>query len=578
MPNPDSARLNRHWAGLLVEELVRNGITRFVLSPGSRSTPLVAAVAANPAARVRVHVDERGAAFAALGMARADARGAAWITTSGTAAANGLPAVVEASLEGLPLVLLTADRPPELRDAAANQAIDQVGLFGRHVRWQVDLPAPDPAIDPAYVLTTVDQAVHRARGTDPGPVHLNCMFREPLVPGPDEPDAAVETGPIAAWRASSAPYTRYAAVHVAVDAEPLAQDLAACARILIVAGRLSPDQAGPVRRLAERTGCPVVADVLSQLHLDPAAGVVRHADLLLARPDALPAPDAVLLVGRPPVSKRLGTWLAGLRPRVFAVVADGPSRVDPSHVATHRLASIGSACDGLAARVGARYPAAWFEPWLHADAAVEAELADALAGPDLSEPFVARAVARLSGPDRALVVASSMPVRDLDAFAGPRAKPLPVHANRGASGIDGTVATAAGVCEASGRPVTLLIGDLALLHDLNSLALLRGRPVVVVAVNNDGGGIFSFLPIAKHPDVFEPYFGTPHGLSFAHAAALYGLEYDAPTTAAAFEAAYRAACERPGPTLLEVRTDRRDNRAVHAALLDRAVRAAFGAP
>lgn len=619
----DPAYTNRRWADLLVEELVRCSVTWFVLSPGSRSTPLVAAIASNPRARSIVHVDERGAAFAALGIARATGRPAAWVTTSGTAAANGLPAAVEASNDGVPLILLTADRPPELRDSGANQAIGQVGLFGRSVRWQVDLPVPDPAVDEAYVLTTVDQAVYRATSNDPGPVHVNCMFREPLVPGPGVVDDGLRPASTAAWRASPAPYTAYAPQDPRPDCAALAAALGGSSKVLIVAGRLDPRQAPAVASLACETGWPVFADICSQLRLDPAPGVsiVRYADLLTASPEALPTPDAVLYFGRPIVSKRVAGWLAAVRPAVFAVIADTPARIDPFHAATHRLTGIEGVCRALVSAFGRRQDttpidgprdaseagmpdADWAAPWLAADRRAAAVLDARLSGEELSEPKLARLLSMRIPPDHALVLASSMPIRDMDLFGSVRfgfspadavaahatledsgpagAHPphaaqvaaagvrelgsVPVFANRGTSGIDGTIATAAGIAAGLDRPVTLVIGDLAFQHDLNSLALLRDRRVIVVLINNDGGGIFSFLPIAQHEDVFEPYFGTPHGLTFGPAAALYGLAYEAPTNVPAFEAAYSAACARDGSSVIEVRTERRSNRTLHADL------------
>lgn len=555
------------WADLLVEELVRCGVTFLVLAPGARSTPLVAAAVRNPRMRMQLHVDERGAAFFALGYARATGRPAAWLTTSGTAVANGLPAVVEASADGVPLVLLTADRPPELRDTAANQTIGQPTLFGPYVRWRVDLPVPDPAIDPAYVLTTVDQAVYRSTGVHPGPVHLNAMFRKPLEPASDPRRPGEALG---RWMESGSPYTRYAEPAVRPDPGSLVEDLRTARRPLIVAGRLTRPQADAVERLAGRTGWPVVADVLSQLRLGP-GGAVRHADLLAAHPARLPLPDAVIEVGRPGVSKRLRAFLGDAGARVRAVLADGPDRVDPDHRVTHRLQGIPDALDALAdapADVDPEWPRAW--PTL--DGRIAAGLDRWSERTALSEPALARHLAASLPAGQGLFVASSMPVRDLDAFAAPGERPVLVGANRGASGIDGTVASAAGFAAGLGAPVTLLIGDLALLHDLNALALVRDRAVTVVVVNNDGGGIFSFLPIAEHESVFDPWFTAPHGMSFRGAAEQFGLAYEAPTGIGSFREAYGAVSRSGHGGLIEVRTDRTENRRLHAELVEAAGR------
>ena len=279
----DTPRANLLWATLIVEELARSGVDFFCVAPGSRSTPLIAALAANERARNLVHFDERGTAYAALGYARATGRPAAWITTSGTAVANGLPAAIEAAIDGVPMILLTADRPPELRQTGANQTIDQPDIFGDYVRWRFDLPAPEAAVDPAMVLTTVDQTVYRARRAPSGPVHLNLMFREPFLPEDgDEPLAA----PVR-WRESDEPYTRYAATGPAVDldeVERLREELRPVKKGLVVAGRLpSRKQGEAALRLAESLDWPLLPDVGSQVRLGARSeNLVPYYDALLA--------------------------------------------------------------------------------------------------------------------------------------------------------------------------------------------------------------------------------------------------------------------------------------------------------
>ncbi len=570
----DTPRANLLWATLIVEELARSGVDFFCVAPGSRSTPLVAALAANEKAGSLVHFDERGTAFAALGYARATGRPAAWITTSGTAVANGLPAVVEAATDGVPMILLTADRPPELRQTGANQTIDQPDIFGDYVRWRFDLPAPDAAIDPAMVLTTVDQAVYRARRAPGGPVHLNLMFREPFIPDPgDEGLLAPDS-----WSTSGEPYTRYAATRPAVnldEVEHLWQALRPVKRGLVVAGRLlSRKQGEAMLRLAKSLGWPLLPDVGSQIRLGTRSEcLVHYHDALLAseRFEEVHAPEAVLHVGGRAVSKRLEQFLAGSRPDPYVIVRENPFRLDPGHRVTHSVeADVLDLCAALAKVAGsdARTDSSWTESWRQASERVDGYLDRSFAeAKELNEPLVARLISQHVPEAHAIVVASSMPVRDLDTYAAPDGAPIPVVANRGASGIDGTVATAAGFARGSGRPLTLLIGDLALLHDLNSLAMLRDLPVVVVVLNNDGGAIFSFLPIARNKEFFEPYFGTPQGLSFEHAAAMFGLDYEHPGTVSDFVEVYRAACTRNTPSLIEARTDREENVAMHQELL-----------
>jgi 2-succinyl-5-enolpyruvyl-6-hydroxy-3-cyclohexene-1-carboxylate synthase len=570
--NRETPRANRLWAYLIVEELVRCGVDFFCVAPGSRSTPLVAALAASERARSLIHFDERGTAFAALGHARATGRPAAWITTSGTAVANGLPAVVEASTDGVPMILLTADRPPELRQTGANQTIDQPDIFGDYVRWRFDLPAPDPAIDPAMVLTTVDQAAYRAARTPQGPVHLNLMFREPFLS--EGEDTLPAPSP---WKERDEPYTRYTATKPAVDereTHALWQALRPVERGLVVAGRLASRRQGEaVIRLSDSLGWPLLPDIGSQVRLGAdSKNLAAHYDALLASDSFSRAhvPEAVIYVGGRALSKRLEQFLGRSRPDPYVVVRENPFRLDPAHRVTHSIeADVVDFCAALGLASAEDLPArdiAWTAGWREASEEVGRRMDEVLSG-EPSEPFVARSVSRNVPHDHGLVVASSMPVRDLDTYAAAGAPPLPVAANRGASGIDGTVATAVGFARGLERPVTLLIGDLALLHDLNSLAMLRDVRVVVVVLNNDGGGIFSFLPVASQRQFFEPYFGTPQGVDFGPAAGMFGLHYECPESAEGFVESYRKACARTSSTLIEVRTDREENVALHRRIL-----------
>ncbi len=574
-----TSNINQLWASLLVDELVRNGVRHFFLSPGSRSTPLVVAIAEHPEARAIVHFDERGSSFAALGFARGAGRPACWVTTSGTALANGFPAIVEAAVDGVPMILLTADRPPELRDTGANQTIDQVKLFGDYVRAFVDLPAPTLDIPPAFLLTTVDRAVHAALER-PGPVHLNAMFREPLAPTAAAFDHAGYLAGLGAWGGHRRPYTAYERpVATVLSTTGAEAPLRAARRGLILAGRLSPEAARAAVALSGAWQWPLLPDIGSQLRLGE-PGVIAHADLLAGSPAFLGrfAPDAILQLGDRIVSKRINALAAGATP--YVVVHPSGARLDPGHGVTHRIqADVGAFCRGLFQAGPPSTERGWLDGWRMADARVGGWLDERFArAPALTEPHLARLVSEHIPAGTGLCLASSMPVRDLDRFASARATRVHVASNRGASGIDGTIATAAGLALGLDRPVTLVIGDLAALHDLNSLPLLHGvgHPVVVVLVNNQGGGIFSFLPISTFPTVFEHYFATPHTWSFEHAALQFGLAYAAPVDAGAFRDAYSVACSRPGPTLIEVRTDRAANVEEHQAF-DRSIDHLFSA-
>lgn len=571
------------WGHLIVDELIRLGVDYFCVSPGSRSTPLTVAVARHPRARAVVAYDERGAAFHAVGYVRATGRPAALICTSGTALANYLPAVVEADVDHVPLLVLSADRPPELRETAANQTVRQPAMLGDAVRWRFDLPAPDETIAPAFVLTTVDQAVWRAQQPVPGPVHLNCIFREPLAPVV-QPVAAGYTAELARWLDSAEPFTTYLApapAPVMTVAGDLLPRLARSPRGVIAVGRL-PDAraADAVWRLADHLGWPVLPDIQSQMRLGALPpDAVPDYDLALL--DDAPPPDAVLQLGSPSLSKRWLQLITRARPPLHVVVNPYPDRQDPAHTVTHRVVGdVAAFCAALAQQPAGTVDPAWRAFWFGRTAARSADRAAAVdrflaEQPAVSEISTARTVTRLIPPEHGLWLASSMPVRDADTFgwaesaAAPRPGPR-VAANRGASGIDGTVAAAAGFAAGLGQPVTLLIGDLALLHDLNGLALLHagGVKLIVVVLNNQGGGIFSLLPIARFDAVFERFFGTPHGYTFADAARLFGVAYAAPTTDAELAAAYATALAAPGSTLIEVRTERDANAALHRQIQD----------
>lgn len=564
------------WSQLFVEELLRLGVETFFIAPGSRSTPLTVAIARHSQAKAVLHVDERGAAFAALGVGRTTQTPAAWITTSGTAVANGLPAAVEAANDGVPLLLITSDRPPELRDTGANQTIDQVKIFGDYVRWQVDMPPPSGDIDPAYILTTADHAVHRATRAPAGPVHLNCMFRKPLDPVETGQSVSVPTA-VQDWAERSTPFTEYpspTSTPPAPKIAPLIDVIDDTERGLVVAGRLDTDaEAKAVLRLAKHLDWPLLPDVTSRLRLGSPGEAPRvpYGDLVLVsekfREDY--GPEVVLHIGGRLASKRLRLFLRNSQPKVRAVMRPDPSRLDPDHRVTHHLETdISAAAEAIASRVKSRTgQSTWSDAWTAANQEAEVIVrAHAEKENDLTEPAVATVVSDLVPPEHALVVASSMPVRDVNRHGATSGSDVPVYANRGASGIDGTVSTAAGVALGRNRPVTLLIGDLALWHDLNGLALLTECPVVGVVVNNNGGGIFHFLPIHEHEEVFDPYFTTPHGRSFEEAAATFDVPYSRAQTLDDFRETYKKFCRSGTSALIEVQTDREQNRNVHETL------------
>lgn len=551
------------------------GVNRFFLAPGSRNAPLATAVAARTEAHTTIHFDERGTCFLALGSGKRSGVPAVWITTSGTAVANGLPAVVEASQSFVPLILLTADRPFELRDVGANQAIDQLRIFGRYTRWSVDLPAPSADVRPEVLLSTLDHAYLRAMGPPAGPVHINMPFREPLAPEQIEFDVADDG--IERWLDSGTPFTDPVRGHPQpADAglSPIRKAVSEAGRGLIIAGDL-PDRetADQIVALAEQWRWPVLADVASQARLGSASPMVDAHPHFTAKYGSLQAPDVILRFGSRLSSKALNARLKDWRPSVVAVIAEYLDRNDPDLAATHQIVSNPSEFCRHAATWPAHHddfrPGGWKTPGIAE--VLSTTTADETA---VNEPGVARLVTRMVPADHVLYLASSMPIRDFDMFADASGNPAWVGANRGASGIDGTVASAVGAAMSVEQRTTIACGDLALLHDLNSLALLTNRADVVVIMNNDGGGIFSFLPIAEYRDVFEPLFGTPHGFSFEPASALFGLRYAAPETMASFAKAYDEALSASRSTLIEIRTDRAENVQLHRDL-ERRIAALF---
>lgn len=578
-PISTSPSLNALWGALLIEELVRNGTGLFCICPGSRSAPLALAVAAHPRAEDVVHFDERGAAYYAVGYAKATGRPAALICTSGTAAANYFPAVIEASQACAPLVVLTADRPPELRDAGANQAIDQTKIFGGYVRWQIDLPCPDEKIPPEMVLTTISQAVYRATRAPAGPVHVNCMFREPLAPIADGCDLRAYRGSISAWAAGGKPYTTYCAPEstaTAGDLQEVARHICGTTRGLLIAGQLSSlAETEAVRRLSSALNWPVFPDVASGLRLgSPNPPFIHYYDQLLLAPGFRQycTPETVIQIGAPFTSKRLLQLFEQHPPKNYIMAANHPMRHDPAHRVTLRIeAAIAPFCDALAASKTADDRAAPRTPWLQRfarDAAIaDTAIREALSRHEgLSEPAVARIISENIPEGGALFLGNSLPIRDMDRYGASGGAPVRAGVNRGASGIDGTLASAVGYARGAGVPVTVLLGDMALLHDLNTLVLLAqsALPVTAVLVNNKSGGIFSFLPVAEHASGrLDRYFLARHNLPFHAGAEFARLKFAHPDSDASFTKAYRECVAARRPALIEADSDPAENVRFH---------------
>ena len=496
------------------------------------------AVADRPASRVTQHFDERGLAFACLGYGRATGRAGVFICTSGTAVVNAWPAVVEASMDGVPMLLLTADRPPELRDTGANQTIDQQQVFGRYVRFFYR-SALSRCTDPRRTGRVGDPAGGTTRLSRPRPcqLHVSGAAGRWSVAPPELAEAMPTELPTAPqWNST-----------VTIDGGDT----------LVVVGGCRAEEAAAARRLAERLDCPLLADITTGIR-----GLAY--DLQLLRSDQ-PVPETIIHVGGRVVSKRWWQWLQQYPPRQWLQLIGAVVRSTRCAVARRSSKALWYPCAKDWSRSG---PAA--EPF--ATPGSEARIVRAAAQDvlrttgGLHEPGLAQRVADCLPPDHGLLLGNSMPIRDMDSFGfWSEHRHVAVAANRGASGIDGLLGTAVGYAAGLDCPVTAVVGDLSLLHDLNSLAMVAAsrRPLVVVVVNNNGGGIFHFLPIADATRTFEQFFATPHGLPLEHAATLFGLDYVRPLTWAEFEAGYRTACRSQRSTLIEVRTDRHENLRLH---------------
>jgi 2-succinyl-5-enolpyruvyl-6-hydroxy-3-cyclohexene-1-carboxylate synthase len=547
---------NVTFCATLVDEWVRWGLTDAVVCPGSRSTPLAVALREDGRVRVHVHHDERSGAFMALGLARATHRPVAVVATSGTATVEFHPAVVEADLDRVALLVLTADRPPRLRGVGAPQTIDQLELYGTAVRAFVDAPVPDPA-DAGSWRRLARSVWRSATGPSPGPVQLNLPFDEPLLD---------DRLPLPVADADD---------HVVVvpdDAFTLPDPVPACG--VIVAGGAIDDPAA-VLALADHLGWPVIADPRSGCRV-PEPCVIAHADALLRADGPHLRTEMIVRFGPLPASKVVNQWLAGLDvPHVHI----DPRRAldDPHGVVTRRVHMEASAwAASVVAVLEPRVDDAWRSQWRAADDAAEAAIAADEHGDGPTEPGIARAVVAAVPDGGSLVVSSSMPVRDVEWYGAAR-RGLVVHANRGANGIDGVISTAVGVALA-GRPTALLIGDVAFLHDTNGLLGVDRRDVdlCIVVIDNDGGGIFSFLPQASmlDPEVFEDLFGTPHGVDLGALAHAHGLPVLDAADDAAVGVAVAAALTTGGVHVVRVRTSRSANVDDHERLNAAALAAA----
>lgn len=533
----DTGSLNLQWSHALIAGFVAAGVTDAVISPGSRSTPLALAMLRQTRLRCHIALDERCAGFFALGIARVQRRPILLLATSGTAPANWLPAIIEASQAGIPLLALSADRPPELQNCGANQTVPQIGMFADYVRASHALGTPHAGFDPGYLHRLAAQACETTCWPLPGPVHLNLPFREPLLPA--DPMIPADIPPL----------VTLAAPRPAVDTAQLT-DLAR--RIagrpgVIVCGETSADPELPsaLTDLARKLACPILAEPLSGLRFgphDPSHLCVRYNRWLESTGARQIAPaEWVIRIGAFPVTRNLQNYVANIT-ATHALFDPWPRRVDPTHRITHLVrAEPSSACRALLQAITTEGPSDWLPAFI-------AQEEQAAASGETSHISV---LMDETPEGTALFVGNSLAIRQLDSLSGQAAKTIHCHANRGASGIDGNISTVAGIAAAHGRTVAL-IGDLTCQHDIGGLALARGRDLVIVVINNGGGGIFDLLPQHTLPE-FEQGWRTPQNVDFASAAAAFGISHMLAKSNDELRHALRHAQGIGGPHMIELK-------------------------
>jgi len=571
------ANLNQLWARALLEELARGGVRHAVVCPGSRSSPLALGCLRVEGLKTWSVIDERSAGFFALGVSKQSRAPTVLVATSGTAGAHFYPAVMEAAMSHVPLVVLTADRPLELQGWGAPQTVPQARMFGEFARYFADLGMPESSdVAVTHLRATASRAVSAALRAPRGAVQLNVPFREPLAPIP-EPFGEERLSVLALRGRAGAPLTRITPPARQPDPqaiEELRGRIAATERGIIVCGPRDEEDgfAEAISALSRATGFPVIAEAVSQARYGGGEATISLYDAMLRHPPFAQAhrPELVLRFGGGLTPKGPQQWLDGSGAHIV-LLSDEGALIDPSHRATQIIeGSAVAACEALG-RGLSRGLGRWARGFINAERMARGALEAAFAEETrLSEPRIARELVASLPAGANLFVSSSMPIRDVDAFAPAGGVGLRVLANRGANGIDGIVSSALGVAAASGRPTVLLTGDVAFLHDVGGLltASRHQVPLTVVVVNNDGGGIFSFLPIAKATDHFEELFGTPHGVDLSHAAALYGGRFHRPDSASALRTAVQQGLEG-GLHLIEVRTDRTRNVEDHKRLFAR---------
>ncbi|MCJ7842707.1 2-succinyl-5-enolpyruvyl-6-hydroxy-3-cyclohexene-1-carboxylic-acid synthase [Lederbergia sp. NSJ-179] len=567
--NPHQQAMTQYLAAFITG-LVQTGVRDVVISPGSRSTPLALLMVEHRELNTYIHIDERSAGFFALGLAKASKSPVALLCTSGTAAANYYPAVIEANLSRVPLIILTADRPHELRDVGAPQAINQLQLYGQHVKWFVEMALPEKSIEQmAYSKMMARRAVKECTSSVSGPVHVNFPLREPLLPALDPypfPEKQEE------YETATGTFTL-----PGTTLERMASDMSRYQKGLIICGPMEqPSFSNAAIRLAKKLAFPILADPLSQLRIDDPI-IIDSYDAILKTDCVLKEcqPEFILRFGAMPVSKPLALFMKKYRGIPHLVVDGHAGWRDPYHLGTKMIQMDETAfCQQLVHHVKANENNKWLSQWQQLDQLVKKAIkAHVSLEKELEEGKVLYELFPLLPNKSTIFVGNSMPIRDVDTFFHKNNQGITVMANRGANGIDGVVSTALGASVYQ-QPLFLLIGDLSFFHDMNGLlaAKLYKLNITIIILNNDGGGIFSYLPQAESKQHFEVLFGTPIGLNYEHAVQLYQGQYTKITDWEKFSMVIEEAASYEGLNVIEIPTDRSKNLASHRKMWDRVSR------
>ncbi|MDX8430533.1 MAG: 2-succinyl-5-enolpyruvyl-6-hydroxy-3-cyclohexene-1-carboxylic-acid synthase [Candidatus Algichlamydia australiensis] len=549
---------NVTWAKIVVKELIHQKVRYFCIAPGSRSTPLIMAIHEHPLAQVMTHFDERGVGFHALGYAKASGMPVALVATSGTALGNMMPAVMEAYHDEIPLIVLTADRPPELQDCGANQTTDQLNFFGTHVKRSINIDCPSNTLSPQFLQQKCHHALQNALSLPQGPVQINCQFRKPLV-GKTSQDLNL-----------SPKRTYFSTPTIAKESmQEIADELMRHEKGVIIAGRLSLSSEMPaIAELARKLNWPILPDILSHCR-DKQSHTIPHFEAILgASSDSKNlAPTAVLHLGKGYMSRTLLDYLAQNPPeKMFHV---GQKRFDPAHIVTdHIKADPLLFTKELASQLKGSGPNPYTALWQDLNRTIAAKINTFFeTKKSLSEMEVARLFSNHLGPFEALFLSNSMPIRDFSFLYSHAKKSGPLFANRGLSGIDGNIATAIGIAKAVKKRTWAVIGDLAFLHDLNSLAQLkRDLPITFFVINNGGGGIYSFRAIRSKKEFAEEALVCSHARDFRAIAEQFSLQYLKPKNREELEEMALYSAPQDGPCIIEIESDREENYAFHKSL------------